>query len=102
MVDTEGNEGDKIMLNLRRIQALFLLVAVLVVSFGMFAPPAFSVTCAEAKTWCCEAIVSAQWVCNQVGTGSNICKAVLASASIICNDAADICGYIVAHDCFGG
>ena len=61
------------MLNLRRLQAMVLLVGVLVVSFGMFAPPAFSTTCGEAKTACCNAISDAQQACAYWGQNHLIC-----------------------------
>ena len=90
------------MFSSRRIQALFLLIAVLVVSFGMFAPPAFSVTCSDAKAACCESIVTAQHSCAFWGPNHLICLLLLEIARQDCNAAKEACGRIVAHECFGG
>ena len=90
------------MLNLRRLQAMVLLVGVLVVSFGMFAPPAFSTTCGEAKTACCNAISDAQQACAYWGQNHLICVLLKALATSKCREAKEARGRVVAHECFGG
>ncbi len=90
------------MLSLRRLQAMVLLVAVLVVSVWMFPTPAFSDDCDDLTDLCCAAILMAQVTCQEFGFGALPCELALAVASGVCAAAADECGSNVAHNCFGG
>jgi hypothetical protein len=90
------------MLSLRRLNATVLLLMFLVVSFGMFSPPAFSSACDIVKSLCCDDIRFAQDICSAFGSADELCKLALRIARMQCAVAAVICGSIVAHDCFGG
>lgn len=87
------------MLSLRRIQALFLLVAVLVVSLGVFVTPASSSDCSFYISWCCSAIATAELMCAWYGSGSWQCKDWQSYAGWVCATAADVCGYPTYHLC---
>ena len=85
----------------KRVTATLLIFGFLVVSFGMFATPAFG-SCQFYKSWCCSALETTQTMCNWYGTDSWQCRDWIAYTSSICALANSECGYIVAHDCFGG
>ena len=65
-------------------------------------PPLSEYVCNSKKGDCCDAIKGAQIICEIVGSADDLCAAAKAFASSTCSEAAAICGYNVAHDCFGG
>lgn len=84
----------------RRLIATICIVGFLVVSFGMFTPPAYSNDCSTAINNCCAALFLAAYYCNLYGSGSGVCDAWQRYAGEKCSTAAEICGYSVYHLCY--
>ena len=83
----------------RRLTAMICIVGFLVVSFGMFTPPAFSASCSYWTNWCCDAICDTYRICEEYGSNSYACYNAQAYAGYVCATAAEVCGYSVYHLC---
>ncbi len=84
----------------RRLKVTLLVVAVLVISLGMFVQLAVS-DCVSAKKWCCGALKQARKYCGSKHFDAVKCAWYQQIAFIACGAAAEECGYSVYHDCPG-
>lgn len=75
----------------RRLIATICIVGFLVVSFGLFTPPAFSSSCSYWAEWCCDAICRTEETCEEYGSSSYACYSAQAYAGYVCAAAASVC-----------